>query len=745
MSAGPTEIRLHGVREGRLDGVDLRLPLRRLVCLSGPMGYGVEALAHRVLLGESRRRYLLSMSPFERESLGGVGAAAAVDDIAGLPPAQGLPGPTGPEHCVATRLQLVGDLVRVVQAGAVVMCDDCGGECAVYLEDDVGNELQERFSSQTCLVVAPMQLQAVATAAAVVDELGRAGFRRVRLAGEVRRLEQVDPKDLGAATLQVVVDRLSAGRRDRTRVGEAVRNAWAIAGGVALLIGEEDGFELWAGQRRTCTRCGRWQEEPDWESLVRGTRASGDSPTEVRWQGQRLEDLTVGLRLEDLAVFDVAHGPLMASASRLRRAGEVGAEHGIAHLPLWRPVGELAHGEQLLLSIAAGLIGGLSGVLYVVVAPLSGLHPDTRARVAGGLRRLLASGSSVVAVDGAESAREWADEVLEIGSPQALSQPAKVDAGSAVPIVHEDVIGVVVEAAPGASCGPVPPGPALAVPLGGLAVLSGPTGAGKTALLGLVRAALARPARRGPRAVRAPGIKRCVDISVEIGAAAGERTVLLEWLGAMRPLARLLAASPTAQEQKLSAEAFLLERAGGRCSACEGRGVIRHRLDVVDDLLLTCPRCEGRRFGDAALQATARGLTVAEVLAMTVREGEAHYGRERTVHAPLAEALRCGLGARALGDPVDDLERAERLLARLARHAVQARSGDLFLVDRPLAGCRESEASCLARALRRLCTRGATVIAAEAGGGLASVTDVEIQLPARAWAGGPEAAVGIPS
>ncbi len=90
-STATVGIRLRGVREAGLGGIDLLVPLRRVVCLTGPAGAGPLALAEGVLLGESRRRYLLSLTPFERERIGGIGTQADVDGIDGLPPAQPLP------------------------------------------------------------------------------------------------------------------------------------------------------------------------------------------------------------------------------------------------------------------------------------------------------------------------------------------------------------------------------------------------------------------------------------------------------------------------------------------------------------------------------------------------------------------------------------------------------------------------------------------------------------------------------
>ena len=263
-------IRLRGLREPPLTGVDLTIPLGRIVCLSGAMGAGVEALARRVLLDESRRRYLLSMSPFERAILGGVSPAAAVDDIDGLPPARPLPGPAG-EGTVGSRLQLLGDLSRLARGLSRIACPACGRPCAALDEEGVAELLAERFGGQTVWFVAPVALEDPAVLPRVLEELARAGFRRLRVGSELRRLDRLDAEALPAGVLEVVVDRLAPGAgRTRARVGEAVRTSRAIASGAGLLVGEEDGLEVWTGPRLTCAACGSGQEEPDWERAAAG-------------------------------------------------------------------------------------------------------------------------------------------------------------------------------------------------------------------------------------------------------------------------------------------------------------------------------------------------------------------------------------------------------------------------------------------------------------------------------------------
>ena len=742
-------IQLRGIREAGLDGIDLHVPLRRVVGICGGAGSGAEAVARRVLLGESRRRYLLSLSPFERERVGGIGIQAAVDGIDRLPPAQPLPAPATGDTSVASRLHLQAELVRVTTARARVLCPHCDGSCIAFHEEDIARLVEDRFADESILVIAPMKLEADAVGG-VVGELARAGFRRVRVDGQVLRFDalidgqssadQLSPEGLsperfspdrfsGAramtdGALQIVVDRLSTSGRTRSRLGEAVRTARAIAAGRTLLVGEA-GQQVWVDSRRACLDCGQLVEEPDWDGLVRGTSVAPQVRIDHRSCAELLAELRLGA-MQGL-VGDLDTGP----ARSLRRVSEICQELCLAELPVRRPVRDLAHGEQLLLGIAGARAMGLAGVLHVVLSPPSALDRVTRGLVYDGLQRLVSDGSSVAVLDADLRAEDRVDDIVAIGSTQPVDpmpvHPMPVHpmvaAPTAMPLSLNEVEQLVV--APASVEHAVVPVHKVVVPLGQFVAVVGPTGSGKSRLLRLVREGLSgKPAARR---VQAPAVRRVFDVTTDDPKAVPR---LAELLAVHRPMARVFAASPVARESRLSADHFLLEKPGGRCTMCEGQGSMRYALDLVEDIEVTCSRCAGRRFRDEVLAVTTHGVTIAEACALTVSEAEAHFSRERNVKDVLAAAVRCGLGGRRLDVAPRDLDRIERLLARLSRQQVGVRRGDLILVDHPLAGCDQAAAACIANALRRLVTTGASVVVTDAAGRLTDYVDTVVALEA---------------
>jgi excinuclease ABC subunit A len=81
-----SEIRIRGARQNNLQGIDLDLPIGRLIVVTGPSGSGKSSLAFDTLYAEGQRRYVETFSPYTRQFLDRMDKPRA-DLIEGIPPA----------------------------------------------------------------------------------------------------------------------------------------------------------------------------------------------------------------------------------------------------------------------------------------------------------------------------------------------------------------------------------------------------------------------------------------------------------------------------------------------------------------------------------------------------------------------------------------------------------------------------------------------------------------------------------
>jgi excinuclease ABC subunit A len=63
-------VRIRGAREHNLRSIDVRIPKKKLVILSGVSGSGKSSLAFDTLYAEGQRRYVESLSAYARQFLG---------------------------------------------------------------------------------------------------------------------------------------------------------------------------------------------------------------------------------------------------------------------------------------------------------------------------------------------------------------------------------------------------------------------------------------------------------------------------------------------------------------------------------------------------------------------------------------------------------------------------------------------------------------------------------------------------
>lgn len=720
-----SRIAVRGAAEPPLRGIDVDLPLGQLLAFSGPAGSGARTLAFQVLLAESRRRYVQALSPFEREAMGGGTGGVALESVTGLPPAASLPGPVPSSAAVSAYLHLEAPISRVLRQRGQITCPECGGPCHSWTAEGGARSAVARERGQRVLVVAPLELTASTSPESVAAELRRAGFLRLRAGGEVVRLRDDPgagslPPGVGeSGHLEVVVDRLTLSESSITRLSEAVRSARAMARGRAALFVGEDPKPIWLNQQITCDSCGRIGADlSERDVLPSGGAAAGHVSIAGRTaleiyslglEGARefwLEALQMG---EEGAADDPSSG---GSTQAILGPLERGCQLGLGYLPLGARLQSLSRGERLLLSLAAALSRDLSGILYLVSEPVEILDHDGRAKAIAALRALAAAGNTVVVVTSAEETLNASDRVFHFSAGQLLdSAPSRGE-----------------DPAPGrggrrhsgerrfglrgcgdrGNLGEL----ALDVPLGCLVAFRGPTGAGKSAILEQLLPAVVGSRGRAARPELAHlrvddgGLRRLVFPG---RAVPVDDVSVMDLLALAEHLARVYADTSAAQERGYPTEWFLLDRPGGRCTTCEGRGTLRWDLEFMEVMTLPCPTCQGRRYRPEVLEITQRGMAISDVLELSLDEAAQHFERHRRLGPSLEAAVRLALGHRRLGEGVTRLDAAELLRLTIAASLPRASSKDLFVLAYPAAGQHLTDVRFLLGAIDELLEAGASV------------------------------------
>jgi excinuclease ABC subunit A len=221
-------IKVRGARQHNLKNVDVDIPRNRLVVMTGVSGSGKSSLAFDTLYAEGQRRYVQSLSAYARQFLDQL-EKPDVDFIEGLSPAVAIEqahSMPNPRSTIATVTEIY-DYLRVLYAVVGRPHDPETGELlSKNTPEEIGQRVLELKEGTRLVVLAPVPAAVLGDLKALVEQLRRQGFVRVRVNGVVCELEDDLVADWGAAEqVEVVVDRLMVREGMKSRLMESIETA----------------------------------------------------------------------------------------------------------------------------------------------------------------------------------------------------------------------------------------------------------------------------------------------------------------------------------------------------------------------------------------------------------------------------------------------------------------------------------------------------------------------------------------
>ena len=304
-SASRGQIVVRGARTHNLKNVDLTLPARSLVVMTGVSGSGKSSLAFDTIYAEGQRRYVESLSAYARQFLERM-EKPDIDSIEGICPAIAIRQKNSirnPRSTVGTTTE-IHDYLRLLYARVGrTFCRSCGREVIRETAEVVARRLGELRPGARILIGFDMPVitteplsrareqdedEPAAIEGAADDEvsaqpeipdlvdpiaeaiaaLRRKGFGRLFIDGTTQSLEDVDTARLkDRQHLQVIVDRLKVEGDLRARLTDSIETAYVEGGGAAFAIElpEAEGGEPVAhrfSERFECRTCNIPYEVP---------------------------------------------------------------------------------------------------------------------------------------------------------------------------------------------------------------------------------------------------------------------------------------------------------------------------------------------------------------------------------------------------------------------------------------------------------------------------------------------------
>jgi excinuclease ABC subunit A len=253
-----------GARQHNLRHVNVEIPKKRLVVLTGVSGSGKSSLAFDTLYAEGQRRYIESLSAYARQFLGQMDKPL-YDSIKGLAPTISIEqktASTNPRSTVGTITE-IHDYLRVLWARVGrLSCYQCGRRVSQQSAQQIVREILDLPAATKFLLLAPLVKERKGEHREVIEEVRKSGFTRVRVDGTVVSLDEdirLDKKR--KHSIDVVVDRLVAKAGIEQRLTDSVETALRHGEGI-VIVAPEDRPEMVLSEHRACHHCGLSFPEP---------------------------------------------------------------------------------------------------------------------------------------------------------------------------------------------------------------------------------------------------------------------------------------------------------------------------------------------------------------------------------------------------------------------------------------------------------------------------------------------------
>ncbi len=756
-------IEVEGARTHNLKNLDVAIPKGALVAFTGVSGSGKSSLAIDTIHALSQQWYLEGLSPFVRkflvpddrpdvDAIRGLGASLAVDQQgANKNPNSNVGSLVGARHPLRLLFSRVAAFADDIEEddrfreSTVFDPTHPDGRCQVC--HGVGGELDV----DPQLVVGHPQRSLLDGASAYTGNMRTRKGSTMELASIPALADHFDAdlelpwRDLPEAFKQAFL----YGTDEQINVeipGGGQHNDWSINRNAPLVGAIADLQRLYRNAKTEKARRkyrAFFKLTPCPACDGTGVGEAARTVTVNEWTYPQAADAVVDdLRSWTAALLDGLNStqsqialPLLAEINT--RIDSL-ARLGLGHVSLSRPVPTLSGGELQRVRLSAQLGSGLTGIVYVLDEPSSGLHPSDCDDLVDVLINLRDRGNTVIVVEHDMDVVRRCDWVIDIG-PAAGTNGGELLASGPPNAVAQDprsITGTYLAQHGGPirtrMRRPLPDqwlqldhvtrhnvtDATIRIPRGRYTCITGVSGSGKSTLLSATADAIDAELSGSPAQASIVGAEQLKWVEQVTQSPIGRngRSNPATYTKVFDHIRKRFAATPAAQAEGLGESAFSFNTNSGRCEECEGNGELIVDMHYLPSITTTCPACHGKRFQDHILDIAIDGLSIADVLDLTIDQAAEIEALNTETIAPMIGHLRhVGLGYLTLGQPAPVLSggEAQRLkLARLLARTTRSGKG-LVILDEPTAGLHPTDTARIIDVIESLVERGTTVLVAD--------------------------------
>lgn len=650
---------IRGARVHNLKGIDVDIPLNKIVGIAGVSGSGKSSLALGVVYAEGSRRYLEALSTYTRRRISQA-PKAEVDNILYVPAAIALrqrPGVPGIRSTFGTGTELLNSLRLMfsrlashrcpnghyckptldVAAGREIVCEECGTHFYAPSAEDLsfnsGGACKKCGGIGTVMTVDKSTL--VPDENLTIDDGAVAPWNSLMwtLMTEVCRAMGVrtdvpfkdltpEEKDIvynGPAVKKHIIYK-SKSSEVSAEMDFTYYNATYTVENALAKVKDDKGMKRVEKflKQDVCPDChGARLSDAALAPMICGINLAQACEMTLSQLDEWVKGIPAWLPEEMRPMCESICQSYFDTSRRL-------LELGLSYLSLDRAGSTLSTGERQRMQLARCVRNRTTGVIYVLDEPSIGLHPANIVGLVGVMNDLTDDGNSVLLVDHDTQILRNSDWLIELG-PEAGAKGGEIIAqGTIEQIEHDDrsLIGPflatgkseiirhrasaedmfekgVIEMHTGQihTVRPLD----VRIPKGRMVAITGVSGSGKTTTIleSLVPALQAMVhGDKLPlhvKSISANGIKN-VKLIDSTPIGANVRSTVATYANVHDDLRKMFARTSAAKAASVKAGDFSYNTGSLRCPVCDGTGTVSLDVQFLPDVDIPCPECHGSRY-----------------------------------------------------------------------------------------------------------------------------------------------------
>jgi len=430
---------------------------------------------------------------------------------------------------------------------------------------------------------------------------------------------------------------------------------------------------------------------------------------------------------------------------------------GLEYLTLNRVSRTLSGGESQRIRLATQIGSQLVGVLYILDEPSIGLHQRDNHRLIQALKKLIATGNSVIVVEHDKQMIQSADHIIDMGPGAGIQggeivaegQPRTQALSAGLSLTSQYLNGekkitiptkrrkgtgkfLTLKGAKGNNLKNIN----VKFPLGKLICITGVSGSGKSTLVNETLYPVLN--RHLYKAIKNPlsyssidGLQH-IDKVIEIDQSPIGRTPRSNpatYTGAFTEIRHLLIQLPESKIRGYKPGRFSFNVKGGRCETCRGAGMRTIEMNFLPDVYVNCETCNGKRYNRETLEIRYKGKSISDVLNMTINQAVDFFENIPAIIQKIRTLQDVGLGYITLGQPSTTLSGGEAQRVKLAAELSKRNTGKTFyILDEPTTGLHFEDVRVLLEVLNWLVDKSNTVVIIEHNMDIIKVADHIIDL-----------------